>query len=244
MPKKLQTFRKRRNSKGEQTRLEIIESAGLLFAERGYYGVSIRDISDSLKLMPSLVIHHFGTKENLYQKTVEHYILGGTSLHRTIVPLLQDRFANREAMSASLAAFVHLVFETWHSSRRVRCLNALLLQLISGQSPVPPTLIEGWVRIFEDAIRQFLRNVRDDWTQMELQIRLETIWANLFYPGLVRGHLLFVQGWKEYSADFLNAWEQCVVRDLTLGLGLPLLDANRSDATSSFASNDNAAKAG
>ena len=226
MPKKTPTFRKRRNSKGEQTRLEIIEASGLLFAERGYYGVSIRDISDSLKLMPSLVIHHFGTKENLYQKTVEHYILGGTSLHRTIVPLLQDRFASREAMAAALASFVHSVFETWHGSRRVRCLNSLLLQLISGQSPVPPTLIEGWVRIFEDAIKQFLRNVRDDWTPVEMRIRLEIIWANLFYPGLVRGHLLFVQGWKEYSAEFLHAWEQNVVRDLTVSLGLPLQEAS------------------
>ena len=221
MNTKTKSFRKRRNSKGERTRLEIVKAAGQLFADRGFDGVSIRDISDSLRLMPSLVMHHFESKENLYHKVVEHFILSNTGLHRTILPLLPQQFASREAMTEALAEFVRLVFETWHGPKRIKCLNSLLLQLVSGKSPVSPLVVEGWTKVFEDAIEQFLLQARGGWTETELRIRLEIIWGNLFYPGLIRNQILYIQGLKEYAPDFLLTWERQIVRDLALALDLP-----------------------
>lgn len=48
------------------TRDRMIEEARSLFAERGFYGVSIAQIAAELGLTKQALLHHFGTKERLY----------------------------------------------------------------------------------------------------------------------------------------------------------------------------------
>tara|TARA_B100000676_G_scaffold310781_2_gene378402 strand:- start:1110 stop:1718 length:609 start_codon:yes stop_codon:yes gene_type:complete len=48
------------------TREVFLEEAEKLFAERGFYGVSIAAIADQLGLTKQALLHHFGTKEKLY----------------------------------------------------------------------------------------------------------------------------------------------------------------------------------
>jgi len=48
------------------TRDQFLEAATQLFAERGFYGVSLANIADQLGLTKQALIHHFGTKEKLY----------------------------------------------------------------------------------------------------------------------------------------------------------------------------------
>lgn len=48
------------------TRQEFLDTAERLFAERGFYGVSIAAISDELGLTKQALLHHFGSKEKLY----------------------------------------------------------------------------------------------------------------------------------------------------------------------------------
>jgi AcrR family transcriptional regulator len=47
-------------------RERIIQAAFALFAERGFYGVSISDVAESAGLVKSSIYHHFESKEALY----------------------------------------------------------------------------------------------------------------------------------------------------------------------------------
>jgi AcrR family transcriptional regulator len=47
-------------------RERIIQAAFSLFAERGFYGVSISDVAESAGLVKSSIYHHFESKEALY----------------------------------------------------------------------------------------------------------------------------------------------------------------------------------
>lgn len=47
------------------THRKILEAALRLFAERGYYGVSVRDISTEVGIRPSSIYAHVATKEDL-----------------------------------------------------------------------------------------------------------------------------------------------------------------------------------
>lgn len=47
-------------------RERIIQAAFRLFAERGFYGVSISDVAESAGLVKSSIYHHFENKEALY----------------------------------------------------------------------------------------------------------------------------------------------------------------------------------
>lgn len=53
------------------TRDQIIATAHHLFAERGFYGVSLANIGDAMGLTKQALIHHFGTKEKLYGAVLE-----------------------------------------------------------------------------------------------------------------------------------------------------------------------------
>lgn len=48
------------------TRKAFVAAAKRLFAERGFYGVSIAAIADELGLTKQALLHHFGSKEKLY----------------------------------------------------------------------------------------------------------------------------------------------------------------------------------
>ena len=48
------------------TRERLLDQAEALFAERGFYGVSIAAIANELGLTKQALLHHFGSKERLY----------------------------------------------------------------------------------------------------------------------------------------------------------------------------------
>lgn len=48
------------------TREQFLDTAEVLFAERGFYGVSIAAIANKLDLTKQALLHHFGSKEKLY----------------------------------------------------------------------------------------------------------------------------------------------------------------------------------
>jgi TetR/AcrR family transcriptional regulator len=50
----------------ERTRQAVLDAAERLFAERGFAGTSMRDISRASGISQPLTHHHFGTKEDLY----------------------------------------------------------------------------------------------------------------------------------------------------------------------------------
>ena len=56
----------RRTRDKDKTVQDILAAARHLFSERGLFGTSIRDIEDASGVSKGLILHHFGTKEDLY----------------------------------------------------------------------------------------------------------------------------------------------------------------------------------
>lgn len=105
--------------KGEVVgRDRIVQAASTLFAQRGYYAVSISDVAQAAGVVKSAIYHHFDSKEELY------------------VAVLQETARQcREALEASAQG------RTWQARLRgaTRALGALLgprshvLSLIVGR---------------------------------------------------------------------------------------------------------------
>lgn len=53
------------------TRDQFIATAQHLFAEKGFYGVSIAAIAEQLGLTKQALLHHFGSKERLYGEVLK-----------------------------------------------------------------------------------------------------------------------------------------------------------------------------
>lgn len=57
----------------EDTHDRLIAAATVLFAQRGYDGVSVKELADAAEANVSLVSYHFGGKENLYRACLERF---------------------------------------------------------------------------------------------------------------------------------------------------------------------------
>jgi len=55
-----------KSQKPTATADKLIEIAESLFAEKGFYGTSIRDLAEGIAIAKSSLLHHFHTKEELY----------------------------------------------------------------------------------------------------------------------------------------------------------------------------------
>jgi AcrR family transcriptional regulator len=63
----------------EPTQIKLLGISAELFAERGFSGVSMREISRKAGITQAAIYHHFTNKEALYIAAVEHLYKGQTS---------------------------------------------------------------------------------------------------------------------------------------------------------------------
>lgn len=57
------------------TKLKILSTAGRLFAQKGYYGVSMQDVADELKITKAALYYHFRSKEELTRELLQEAIV-------------------------------------------------------------------------------------------------------------------------------------------------------------------------
>lgn len=69
--------------KSDLVRAQLLDVAEELFARRGFFGVSVRDITDQAEVRNASINYHFGSKEALFTAVID----------RRIEPLAEERLA-------------------------------------------------------------------------------------------------------------------------------------------------------
>lgn len=77
-----------RYKKSEDIRNHLLDAAEALFAERGFFGVSVRDITEAAGVRNASINYHFETKANLFMEVID----------RRIEPLASARLEMLEAI--------------------------------------------------------------------------------------------------------------------------------------------------
>jgi AcrR family transcriptional regulator len=79
----------------EGTRRRLLETALVLFAERGYHGVSVRDVTGLVGVKPSSLYAHFASKEHLLAELVrlghDEHLTALRDMTRNVTPSEQLR---------------------------------------------------------------------------------------------------------------------------------------------------------
>ena len=102
-------------ARSQDKRRTILSRAEELFANFGFYGVSIRDIAEAAGVPPALVLYHFSTKDNLYQQVFESRARDlNTEREKVLRPLAEG--PRRPEIEEVLHAFAR----PWFDVRKVR----------------------------------------------------------------------------------------------------------------------------
>ncbi len=102
---------------------KLIDIAESLFAEKGFYGTSIRDLAEGIGIAKSSLLHHFPTKEKLY----------GAVLKKLADEMTHEVQGIREAFSdekEQIFAFVQLLCN--NSEKKPNRENIILRELLDN----------------------------------------------------------------------------------------------------------------
>lgn len=104
----------------DSTRNRLIAQARTLFAERGFYGVSIAQIAAELGMSKQALLHHFGTKEKLYGQVL-------ADIAREYAELRNSLACESDPTQRFAAYMVAMVADTPKQIERTRLLMRELL---------------------------------------------------------------------------------------------------------------------
>nr|WP_246864447.1 TetR/AcrR family transcriptional regulator [Spongiibacter thalassae] len=135
------------------TQTKIIDEAEKLFASRGYYGVSLRDISGNCGISLNLIRYHFGSKDDLFRfaiqrrtKTINRVLLSSLNkvLQHSSHPSIQD------VVSAYVTAFDVM------SSRKNKWRTYLKLLIHCDSLIDKPELIIGLREAYQSVYERYV----------------------------------------------------------------------------------------
>jgi AcrR family transcriptional regulator len=162
------------------TRDRIIRSAELLFAQNGYDGTSLREITEKAGVNVASVNYHFGSKENLLVSLLD----------RIIAPINEERLELLDAVSADGPAGVEETLEAFlrpdlHALERLRSRDPDLPRFVSRMyteaSPLMYSVIGSQFaeigRRFGEAFQRALPHLDED----EISFRLASVVGIVVY---------------------------------------------------------------
>ncbi len=127
---------------GSERRDQIILAAAQLFVQRGYAGTSIRNIADSVGMLPGSVYHHFPAKEDLF-----------VAIHHEGFRRLMENI--QEAIRRGA--------DPW---QRLELACAEHIRDVTGGNPIAQVIATGLFAIYEERLQRRLKVDRDDYDQL------------------------------------------------------------------------------
>lgn len=86
----------------------IIEAAQRLFSEKGYIGVSVRELADAVGLETSSIYSHFEAKEDILWDIALHC---ASDFNKTIKPIFDSELNTKSKLKEMIVAHVNVTLE-------------------------------------------------------------------------------------------------------------------------------------
>jgi len=119
-----------------QTRLRLLDAAEVLFAEHGFRGASVRDITQQAGCNLAAVNYHFGGKVNLYREVVLRRLAALRAGRIEAVKTAMTRSGGEATVEELIASFGSAFLEPLVSSDAGRrWMNLMTRELLDPQLP-------------------------------------------------------------------------------------------------------------
>ncbi len=208
--------------RGEETRARIIRTAVALFGERGFDGVSTRDIAAEAKVPAPSLQYYFESKEGLYAACIEDLQAAATSAIGpaldTVDELLRSEAgANRliDAYCSVLDALADFLIGTPDAANRALFVAR---QRFPSDATVPRLDVRNTPgrRIHDCCSAVVARLAGGDPADDEVSLIAATINGQLLTIHLAREHLKALLGWDDFTPTRLQELKRLIRKQTTL----------------------------
>ncbi|WP_407155577.1 CerR family C-terminal domain-containing protein [Bradyrhizobium sp. STM 3557] len=207
-------------ARGEETRARIIRAALALFGERGFDGVSTRDIAAEAGVPAPSLQYYFENKEGLYAaciadiQTAAMNVVG--PVLETVDALLRAKASDDEiidAYCAMLDGLADFMFGSPDAARRA-------LFIVRRIMPIKASLVDpskGPGSRVHDCCARIIAHISEGSVgEEERRLMAVSINGQLLTFHFAREHLKFVLGTNEITPERLQAIKRIVRRQTTL----------------------------
>jgi len=212
-----------------ETKERILDTAEELFADRGFPGTSMRDITKAAEVNLAAINYHFGSKEALLIAVLE----------RTTTPVNQDRLERLDRLEAAVAggpvepeqlvrAFLTPLFEQRSGWTKP---NFKWLKLLGRiHTEIDPDLRAKLASQFDPVVQRFSEAMQRSVPQLE---PTELLWRGLF----LIGSMAFTMTWGAafFSTDVRTKRDPSeileeLIRFAAAGIAAPSTKSNKATA--------------
>lgn len=210
-----------------ETAARILDSAETLFARRGFYGVSLRDIAVEASVPLALSHYHFGSKENLFSAVIERRAgEHAGSIAAALAEAMKVEGSRRIRREAIIRALISPIAERLlHGGPGWK--NYIRLLALVANHPQEEDYVSPFKQYYDSLIQSFVKAqaaIHPEISALDVQ------WGFFFYQAAIT-HILVESGMLERqsggalrSGDFAAMVERIVPFFSAGFLGLGALD--------------------
>ncbi|MBW1802314.1 MAG: TetR/AcrR family transcriptional regulator [Deltaproteobacteria bacterium] len=208
-----------KNLKNNATKNRLLEKAETLFAQRGYHGVSIREITASARCNMGAVNYHFGSKKNLYMEVFRaRWVPRELSMYNQLKKFIQK--LESPSPAAIIQAVGRAYLEGPLSNDELKQHRQLIIREINNPTEAFELAADHTLRplfkYLQENLKIFLPEDLDD---EGLTLDIMSVFGILLYFNYSRPMISRITG-RRYDQDFKNRLIHQLVRFSLEGLSV------------------------
>ncbi len=181
------------------TRQKLLYVAEELFAEKGFHGVSVREITSQAGVHLSAVNYHFGSKENLYLEVFRGRFLERA---RRLRQAFRERLPRKPRGAGEVIRALAEAILCGPLSDRERVIHhRLLVREITDPSPAFTLIAEEAIKPFVQDLQEALRPYFPKVSQEKFLLAVLSLFAQVLYFNFARPKVMVLTN-RPYDEKF------------------------------------------
>ena len=204
-------------NKHDTTKDRILNEAEALFAQKGFHGVTVREITEAANCNLAAVNYHFGNKWNLYLAVFQfRWLPRARRVRESVIKELEkhESPSRTEVVKALSQAFLKGPLEDDERTRH----SLLIIRELAEPTEAFELVAEEALRPLFSVIAEHLRPVMPpEMGEERLNFNILSIFAMVTYFNLARAAVTNITG-QEYDQDFKTMLVEHIVNFSLKGL--------------------------
>jgi TetR/AcrR family transcriptional regulator len=193
----------RKTRDAEDTRTRVLESAEKLFAEKGFNGTSLAEISQKSGISDGLILYHFKSKNKLYNEVLERI---SERYGKVIMTLRERNLPLREMMTEAMKT----VFSFWKEDKTYNRISLWAYLEGKDEIAVNETVLTAGLANFLSALQSQGEMTKDIHPVVILSMIIGTIHFWIRYKNRFAEILSLNESEKDWDALFLRQFTEMI----------------------------------